>query len=609
MKSRAALLAGVVVLAVAPACKEEEEKPKVCKAFDQPTVKLELEFSSLLPASTVARISNGFALAADGKLYALKPIGTTLAADLGANVRDVVVAKGAARAFVLRGATNLEVVRYEGRDATTFDAPAVLFTIDGAGPTGGAIDVADDGTIWIATPDADPSAAQDGASRLGKVLKVTGDSNVEIWARGFKSPVTIDFDDATGDLWVADKGQDTELDRVLQGKSYGWPIRDGNKCVTPGCLIGDHVDPTFAKGGQGFVHRGTIAPFAGQYVFADGELVSVSPYGPTGPASEVRRALKSTVVGSGADGEVLVASGAEISKVIDRGNTPPPKSLLETGCFDPSVSDGTPKNAAAYDIASPLWSDGATKARAVVVPDGEKAKVGSDGDMRFPVGTGAIKTFIVDGKKGETRLLIQHRIDNWVGYSYAWKDDGSDAELVSGSLVKPIANGKTWYYPSTTDCTACHTATAGFTLGLDARQIPNTEAIDQKLDAPINRAEFPLFAGPDAAGATAEAKARAYLHSNCAGCHRPGSFAGGADLDLRAETPLANTGLCAPPQLSTLGLVAPSIIAPGAPEKSILPLRMRALDETRMPKLATRVVDDVGVAAVEAWIRELTSCP
>ncbi len=608
MKLPFAIFASVVLVSSFGACKKDEEaKAKTCKAFDQPTVKLELEFSSLLPSSKVARITNGFALAEDGKLYALKATGTSLAADLGADVRDVVVAKGGAQAFVLRGTTSLEVVRYSG-SGDKLDAPNVVLKIDGVGAIGGAIDVADDGTVWVATPDNEAtSAAQDAASQVGKVLKVVGGA-AEIWARGFKSPVTIDFDDATGELWVADKGQDIEVDKVLKGKSYGWPIKDGGKCVIPGCS-GDHVEPTFAKGGQGFVHRGSIAPLAGQYVFADGELVSVSPFGPTGPASEIRRALKGTVVGAGANGEVLMASGAEISKVLDRGNTPPPKSLLETGCFDPSVPDGTPKNAAAYEIASPLWSDGATKARAVVVPDGEKGAVGSDGDMRFPIGTVAIKTFLVDGKKVETRLLIQHRIDTWIGYSYAWKDDGSDAELVSGNLLKQLPGGKSWYFPSTTDCTACHTATAGYTLGLDARQIPKTDAINEKLNAPIDRGQFPLLSGADSAGASAEAKARGYLHANCSGCHRPGSFAGGADLDLRAETPLAGTGLCEPPQLGFFGVAGGKIVTAGDVAKSILPIRMRALDEARMPKLATRVVDEAGVGAVEAWIKELKSCP
>jgi hypothetical protein len=37
--------------------------------------------------------------------------------------------------------------------------------------------------------------------------------------------------------------------------------------------------------------------------------------------------------------------------------------------------------------------------------------------------------------------------------------------------------------------------------------------------------------------------------------------------------------------------------------------RMRATDETRMPKLATSVVDENGVALVERWIGSLGSCP
>ena len=50
-------------------------------------------------------------------------------------------------------------------------------------------------------------------------------------------------------------------------------------------------------------------------------------------------------------------------------------------------------------------------------------------------------------------------------------------------------------------------------------------------------------------------------------------------------------------------------LGPGEPLRSMIALRRRALDENRMPNLATRRVDATGVAAVEAWISGLTGCP
>ena len=51
------------------------------------------------------------------------------------------------------------------------------------------------------------------------------------------------------------------------------------------------------------------------------------------------------------------------------------------------------------------------------------------------------------------------------------------------------------------------------------------------------------------------------------------------------------------------------MLAPGAPARSILSLRMHALDANRMPPLASRVKDTQGVGVVDAWISSLTACP
>jgi hypothetical protein len=91
-------------------------------------------------------------------------------------------------------------------------------------------------------------------------------------------------------------------------------------------------------------------------------------------------------------------------------------------------------------------------------------------------------------------------------------------------------------------------------------------------------------------------------------CHREGFGAGAALIDLRIDKPLAATRICnALPQGGDLGVVGARIVMPGAPSSSTLSLRMRALDQNRMPPLASHVVDEAGVAAVESWIRGLPS--
>jgi mono/diheme cytochrome c family protein len=114
---------------------------------------------------------------------------------------------------------------------------------------------------------------------------------------------------------------------------------------------------------------------------------------------------------------------------------------------------------------------------------------------------------------------------------------------------------------------------------------------------------------PFDAAAPLAARARAYLHTNCAHCHRPSGPAPSA-LDLRYATLLSSTAACdAPPQSGDLGLgAAARIVAPGNPDASVLPARMGRRDTSAMPPIASNVVDADGVALIREWIAALTSC-
>ena len=51
----------------------------------------------------------------------------------------------------------------------------------------------------------------------------------EIFAYGFRNPFRLSFDSRTGELYVADVGQNDieEVDVVVGGGNYGWPIKEG----------------------------------------------------------------------------------------------------------------------------------------------------------------------------------------------------------------------------------------------------------------------------------------------------------------------------------------------------------------------------------------------
>jgi hypothetical protein len=171
----------------------------------------------------------------------------------------------------------------------------------------------------------------------------------------------------------------------------------------------------------------------------------------------------------------------------------------------------------------------------------------------------------------------------------------------------------------------CHTEAAGRSLGLEIGQLngdfvyPSTNRISNQLttldhigifSAPLAGAADTLPAYPSPTGnGPADARARAYLHANCAGCHRP-QGGGGGEMDLRFATTFAATKTCNVAAAGgELGIAGSKLIVPKDPGKSLVSRRPRSIGAHRMPPLATSVVDSTGMDVVDAWINSITSCP
>jgi hypothetical protein len=119
---------------------------------------------------------------------------------------------------------------------------------------------------------------------------------------------------------------------------------------------------------------------------------------------------------------------------------------------------------------------------------------------------------------------------------------------------------------------------------------------------------LPSLAPVDSASASAEEKARAYLHVNCAICHRPGGI-GVANTDWRFDTAFASMGLCnAPPSEGTFGVDGAQRLVPGDPARSLVSIRMKLQGAGRMPLLGSVIVDEQGTAVIDEWISSLQGC-
>jgi uncharacterized repeat protein (TIGR03806 family) len=277
-----------------------------------------------------------------------------------------------------------------------------------------------------------------------------------------------------------------------------------------------------------------------------------------------------------------------------------------------------------YAPNAPFWSDGAAKERFLALPNGATIRAGADGDLEFPVGTVLVKNFSLGARRVETRLFMRHTDGEWAGYTYEWNERGTDATRVIGGKTASVA-GQAWIYPSEAQCLACHTEAAGRSLGLELAQLngaftyPQTGRTANQVvtlnaigafNPVVTSAPSALPSMPDPYGTAGslDERARAYLHTNCAQCHRPN---GGTptDLDLRYTTALVSTGSCdRAPQAGDLGIANARIIAPGDAARSVLVARTNRRDVLGMPPLASALVDTAGVALLTSWVTSLGSC-
>ena len=102
---------------------------------------------------------------------------------------------------------------------------------------GGRLAFGPDGYLYVTTGEAgDEQLARDRESLAGKILRITTDGepapdnpfDTVVWSWGHRNVQGLAFDDR-GLLWASEFGQSKadELNRILPGEDYGWPVVEG----------------------------------------------------------------------------------------------------------------------------------------------------------------------------------------------------------------------------------------------------------------------------------------------------------------------------------------------------------------------------------------------
>ena len=480
----------------------------------------------------------------------------------------------------------------------------------------------------------------------------TGTQNCpEIYALGLRNPWRWSFDRQTGVLWLADVGQSSfeEIDIIARGGNYGWDSREGAHCFEPmsGCQTAGLIDPVAEYGRAmgfsvtgGYVYRGSQPTEQfGRYIFADfgsGMIASLTPGaggtytltplvqpGATPPGAPGQ--LSPSAFGEANDGELFLLdySRGQIRQLVftgGGGGDNVPQQLSNTGCINTSGAGAPPLlTLIPYAPNAAFWSDGAAKERWIGLPNGLNIGVQGDGDWNLPNGTVLVKHFRLGNQLVETRLFMRHPDGVWAGYTFEWNAAQNQATRVTGGKTVMVA-GQNYIFPSEAQCMQCHTQAAGFSLGLETAQLNGTHTYPQTgrnanqittlntvnvLSPPV-AANPPAYANPADMNRTLTERARAYLHTNCANCHRPQGPTPVA-IDLRHNTALSQTGACdVAPTAGDLGIVNARIIAPGDDARSVLLARMARRDASGMPPVASNIVDAAGAQLIGAWIDSLT---
>jgi glucose/arabinose dehydrogenase len=607
------------------------------------------------------------------------------------------------------------------------------------GHNGAAVAFGHDGMLYVTsgdgTSDSDTNVTgQDMTQLLAKVLRIdidhpegdkaysvpkdnpfVGRADVvpETWAFGLRNPWRMTVDAKAGHIWVAQNGQDLweQAFLVRRGDNYGWSVFEGSHPFYPNRKLGPapHVKPTVEHHHSearsltgGVVYYGQMLPeLTGAYIYGDYSTGKIWGVSHDGEKIVWHKELADTtlqITGFGVDtrGELMIADhrGGDQGAFYTFERTPEqkgpsrfPRKLSESGLFRSVKGHVMHSAMIPYTVNAPLWSDGAYKERYLGLPgDDPKIEVTATRGWNFPDQTVVVKSFALEMEEGnplsrrwiETRFLTRQE-GEWVGYSYLWNDEQTDATLVDAKGADKVfevrtrrsrenpegVRKQTWHYPSRAECMVCHSRAANWVLGLTTLQMNKEHRYgevrdsqlrvlehlgvlkidygaetlakmreelsaegksEKEIDEEVRRQtesrlqggsagpggmlsfspeEYARLVDPYDPAEDLDRRARSYLHANCSQCHVEAG-GGNAQIDLEFTAKAEKTRMFdVRPVHHTFGLPEARLVAPGAPERSVLLHRMSHRQAGHMPPLATGVVDEQAVELIREWIEQM----
>jgi hypothetical protein len=309
-----------------------------------------------------------------------------------------------------------------------------------------------------------------------------------------------------------------------------------------------------------------------------------------------------------------------------------PAKFSQTGFYANWANKTVTPEAHYYEVNSPSWNDFAIPYRWLLLPPNTKIVFEDTSDYwDYPNGATFVQLFKQETAPGdsstaifwETRVLVnkedtKYGMDEWYAFTYKWRPDGSEANLIGASVEDTVLNvaltfwpkGKSnpssirkWHYPDRYQCIQCHRTSfdgvekthARSILGFFTAQINRPSKADASVNqitelfnkglltwkskgaaapTPVEIATMPRWYAITDSSQDLNKRARAYLGANCSGCHGDRGISFGATMGARPNHDYYRG--VSHQQLNTLelgsdyGIDSSRLLMPGKPEKSIV---------------------------------------